>query len=505
MKKKKSIIYQILLILAVIVLVNILADKFFVRFDLTGDHRYTLSKATKNIIRDLDEPVTVTAYFTEDLPPQFIKTKRDFKELLVEYNNISKGKVVYEFINPNESQETEMKAMKQGIQPVLINAREKDQVKQQKAYMGALIQMGEQKDVIPFMQQGSAMEYALSSSIKKLTVKDKPLIGFLQGHGEPGLSAFQQVYSSLTVLYSVEPVTLTDTVNNLLKYKTVVIMAPVDSIPESHFRQLDEYLAQGGNLLIAIKRVEGNLNQLTGQAVNTGLEKWLADKGCTVESNFIVDASCASVGMRQSQGMFTYTSNIRFPYLPVITKFADHPAVAGLEAVILPFASSITYSGDTSVSFLPIAFTSDKSGTQPAPVYFDIQKRWTDGDFPLAAIPVAGILSGKLSGNVNSRIVIIANGDFAVNGEGQQAQQIQQDNLNLMVNSIDWLSDDTGLIELRTKGVTARPLDQIDEGKKTFLKYLNFLLPIVIIIGYGGIRMQRNRKLRIKRMEEGYV
>jgi len=74
-----------------------------------------------------------------------------------------------------------------------------------------------------------------------------------------------------------------------------------------------------------------------------------------------------------------------------------------------------------------------------------------------------------------------------------------------MVNAIDWLSDDTGLIELRTKGITQRPLDQVEDGKKALLKWLNFLLPIILIVVYGIIRMQYNRNLRIKRMEEGYV
>ena len=92
-----------------------------------------------------------------------------------------------------------------------------------------------------------------------------------------------------------------------------------------------------------------------------------------------------------------------------------------------------------------------------------------------------------------------------MNGEGQQAQQLQPDNVNLLVNSIDWLSDATGLINLRTKGVTSRPLDQIEDGTKAMLKWGNFLLPIILVIIYGIIRMQRRKKLRIKRMEENYV
>jgi hypothetical protein len=152
-----------------------------------------------------------------------------------------------------------------------------------------------------------------------------------------------------------------------------------------------------------------------------------------------------------------------------------------------------------------LAWTSGKSGTQPSPVYFDIQKQWKDQDFPLSELTVGALVAGNLSGNTYSRMIVIADGDFAVNGEGRQPQRLQPDNVSLMVNSIDWLSDDTGLIELRTKGVTSRPLDQIDDNKKTLLKYLNFLLPIFIIIIFGIIRMQYNRKIRIKRMEEGYV
>jgi gliding-associated putative ABC transporter substrate-binding component GldG len=504
-RTRKTIISQILLIAGVIVLINILADLYFVRLDFTADNRYTLSKATKNILKDLDDPVTVTAYFTDDLPSQLVKTKRDFKELLIEFANVSKGKVVYEFIDPAKDETTEAKAMQQGIQPVLINAREKDQIKQQKAYMGAVVKMGEETDVIPFMQQGSAMEYALSSSIKKLSVSEKPVIGLLQGHGEPSLRAISQVMEQLFILYHVEPVTLNDSVDLLGKYKTVAIVSPTDTIPPSQLAQLDHYLAQGGNLFIAMNRVEGDLNTLYGTSINTGLEEWLAQKGLRVEDNFVVDAQCQTIGVRQQQGMFSFTTPVMFPYIPVISDFAEHPVTTGLESVILPFASSITFSGDTSSSFIPLAFTSDKSGTRSTPLYLDFRQNWGEADFPLAALPVAAVLSGRLSGNAVSRILLISDGDFAVNGEGSQPQQIQEDNVNLMVNSIDYLSDDTGLIELRTKGITSRPLDQIEEGKKTLLKYVNFLLPIILIVVYGVLRVQRNRNLRVKRMEEGYV
>jgi ABC-type uncharacterized transport system involved in gliding motility auxiliary subunit len=101
-------------------------------------------------------------------------------------------------------------------------------------------------------------------------------------------------------------------------------------------------------------------------------------------------------------------------------------------------------------------------------------------------------------------MVIITDGDFVVNGAGQQPRRVQPDNVNLLSNSIDWLSDDTGLISLRTKGVTSRPLDQLEDSTKTILKYTNFLLPILLVVGYGLVRMQQNRMTRFRRMSENY-
>ena len=506
MKRQKSLISYIILVVAVLILLNIVSDKFFFRLDFTQDNRYTLSKATKNILSSLDEPVTITAYFTEDLPPDIAKTRRDFKELLVEYASLSKGKVVYEFIDPGKDQADEQKAVQAGVQPVIVNVREKDQVKQQKVFLGAYLQMGEKTDAIPFMKPGVAMEYALSSSIKKLSPIDKPTLAFLQGNGEPPLEAYQQVMSSLAVLYNIEAVNLSDTIpDDLRRFTTVAIIAPKDTFPEYALRQLDSYLSDGGNLFIAMNRVEGDFSTAQGRSVETGLERWLMGKGLNVEGNLIVDLNCGNVSVRQQQGNFTYNTQVRFPYLPLISGFEEHPVTEGLERVILQFASPITYSGDTSLSYIPIAKTSKKSGTQQVPLYFDINKKWTDVDFPLSDLTVAAILQGKINGDQESRILLISDGDFAVSGSGRQAQQIQADNVNLMVNSIDWLSDDTGLIELRTKGITSRPLDQVEEGKKVLLKWLNFLLPILLIVIYGIIRMQYNRNLRLKRMEEGYV
>jgi ABC-type uncharacterized transport system involved in gliding motility auxiliary subunit len=291
----------------------------------------------------------------------------------------------------------------------------------------------------------------------------------------------------------------------LEKYKSLAMVAPKDPVTENELALLDNYLASSGNLYIALNRVDGDFNTARGFEVSTGMEGWLKDKGINIDKKFLVDASCGNVSVRQQQGFFTMTSQVSFPYLPKITNFSEHPASKGLESVLLQFASPMSFNGDTTFTFEPLAYSSEKSGLLSVPLYFDIQKKWNNSDFPLSNIPVAAAIEGPFAGNTNARMVVVSDGDFAINGEGQQSRQLNPDNVNLMVNAIDWLSDDTGLIELRTKGITNRPLDQIEDGKKAFLKYLNFLLPVLLIILYGLFRHRYNKIKEIKRMQENYI
>ncbi len=507
MLTKKKILTSILLLLGILLLLNIVANRFFVRLDFTQGHQFTLSKATKNILNDLNAPVTVTAYFSTNLPPNIAQVKNNFRDLLVEYSDASGGKVQYEFKNPNKNRESEIQAQEAGIQPIVINVRERDQMKQQRAYLGAVLQYEDRTEKIPFIQPGSPMEYMLSSTIKKLSIKHKPEIAFLQGNGEPSLSEMQQLDEQLSILYDVRPVKFNDSTGTIPEqYKTLVIIAPTDTISDSHLQQLNKFLARGGRILVALNRVKGNLSRAMGSSQYTGLSTWLQKKGITVENDFIVDAKCGNIMVRQQQGMFVMNTPVQFPYLPLITNFADHPITKGIESVMMPFCSPIKYSSaDSSLHIVTLATTSNKSGIQKPPVYFNVTKQWNASDFPVSNLPVAVAVDGKIEGNTYSKMVVFGSGNFAVNGSGNNKQRLSQDNVSLMANAIDWLSDDTGLIALRTKGIRARPLKaDLSSGTKALVKYGNFLLPLILIIGFGIVRYQFRRKLRNKWMNETY-
>ncbi len=441
-------ISSIFLIIGIIVLVNLLSKQFFHRFDLTEDQEYTLSNATKNILRELEEPVTITAYFSDKLEPSLLKARNDFRDMLVEYASLSNGMVDYEFINPSGDEDLERQAQQDGVQPRLVDVREKDQVTQRLVYLGAVLKLGEQKEVIPLIQDGIPIEYLLSTGIKKMSVIDKPSIGIIQGYGSAGANELGAVYQALSILYNIENVDLNTEENVPSRFKTVAIVAPKDSIPPSHLNKINTYLEEGGNLFVAINTVGNEGGGVQGIVINTGLEAWLQTKGIEVENSYLVDAVCGSVTVPQQFGDFRVNSQVQFPYFPIPNDFADHPITKGIEQVIMPFASPVRYIGDSATSFTPLVFSSDLTGIIQAPTTFQIEKKWAESDFPLSKVTIGGVLQNGLG-----RMVVIGDGDFpSAAGGGGMGQK--SDNASLMVNSIDWLSDDTGLIELRTKGVT---------------------------------------------------
>ncbi len=506
MLSKGTLLTRLILLIGILVLINVVSCRFHKRLDFTGDKRYTLSQPTKDILRALEEPLTVKAYFSEDLPPQIGNVRKKFKETLIEYKNLSNGLLNYEFINPNESQELETEAQQAGIPPQMLRMRESDQLVQKRVYMGAQFLYGDQTEVLPSVPPDAAMEYALSSLVKKMAVKDKATVGFVQGHSEPSLGAMQQALGELQVLYNLNNVDLNDT-SFINQCKTLAIVAPKDSFSLNELNNLDAFLAQGKGLYIGLNRVDANLQTATGTAISTGLEQWLANKGIVVEENFVLDQKCGTVSVRQQRGFFVVNQPIPFPYIPIVQNFADHPITKGIESVSFPFASPISIQAQSeNIAYTPLAYTSSRSTLQSANTQFDVGKEWKPSDFTMPKQTVGVVAEGNLTPNINSKIVVFGDGDFAINGEGQAAQALSPNNISLMVNSIDWLSDDTGLNELRTKVVTSRPLKaELTDNNKFFIKILNFLLPIALILLYGAFRWMRNKARKRKWESERYA
>ena len=129
--KKSKVLTQLALVIGIVVIVNLLSTKAFFRLDYTADQRYTLSKATEDILADLKEQegdvVNIRAYFSDNIPQQYLTIRKDLEDFLIEYEALSDRYVVYEFINPLEDEEAEKKAQEAGVQPIPIRTNEKDE------------------------------------------------------------------------------------------------------------------------------------------------------------------------------------------------------------------------------------------------------------------------------------------------------------------------------------------------------------------------------------------
>lgn len=501
----RSSTISILIFLGILILLNLLASRFSFRLDLTEGKQYTLHEATRTLIDRLEEPVTVKAYFSEDLPPNFMRGRKEFKDLLMEYAARAKGRLVYEFIDPASDPKVEEEITARGVRPIMIEVREKDQKKQQKAWMAAVVEMNEEVEAIPFIEPGGTMEYSLSRAIKKLSVLEKPKIGFIQGHGEPEPAELMQVRADLGVLYDLEPYYIAGgTVPGPDRFPAMLWVRPTDTIPQKDFDFMSQYLANGGRLLVAFNAVDGNLTNMQAMPQYTGMTDWLAGKGLRVDKNLVIDDRCGSVSVQQEQGMFSFASNVAFPYLPLMRGISDNVISGGLESVLFEFPSELQYVGDTTKMFQPIIYSSAVSNVLNVPHSFEVERKWTRNDFTRSNVMVGGVLTGSIESENYAELLVYTDGDFAINGPRDNARQLQADNVSLFVNSVDWLVDDTGLIELRTRGVIDRPLDPLAEETRSLLKFGNFLLPVILVILYGLVRAQRRRALRRKRMNPGY-
>ena len=523
LKEKKEAILQVLLILGCLLLLNYLVSGIILRFDMTENHEYTLSQPSKKLAEKIKDPITVTAYFSAHLPQRLSRVQDQFKNLLDEFRSYSHGNVEYKFVNPNKNNQSERKAQQAGIQPVMVDVRKRDQVSQKRAYLGAVFQYEGKKQVIPVIQPGSSMEYTIASTVKMLTIKKKPRIGLLQGDGEPNQQSMPQLMKELNQEYNVVNISSAelDTSQVPANIEVLMVIAPSQKLKSKELQAIDQYIMSGGKAVFAINRVNGYLQRGIAVPNDTGVDNLLASYNLPVDVNLVRDVNSTSIGVRQQQGGFQFVNQVRYPYMPIITNFADNPITKGLESVVFKFVSSLDVTkADSSQKITVLARSSDKSGSETG--YFNVNpfQKWSKSQFNNPNLPVAALISGKfksayadssklhlkLKKSVPTKLVVIGDGDFVVNGNKQiqqQQQQLPSDNISLMVNSVDYLADDTGLMALRTKGITSRPLAVISDSAKTVLKYVNLFFPILLVLGYGFFRYERKKRRRRRWMEQG--
>ena len=517
--KKAQTILRVLLVLGILILINFISVRLFSRLDLTKEGVYTLSDASKNLVRNLDDQVMVKAYFTEDLPAPYNNNRRQVLDILNEYKAYAKGNLHFEFINP-EGEKNEQEAQQAGIPPVQVQVVKEDKFEVKRAFLGLVLMYEDKKEVLPVVQNLGSLEYDISSAIKRLTMHAKKRIGFTTGHQEAELSSMRQANQEVNAQYEAVPIDLsTNTTTIPQDLAALLIIAPKTKFSDTAKYQIDQYIMRGGKVAFLLNKVNASLQQRYTQPIELGLEDMLENYGIRINSDLVRDAQCANVTVMQREGQFQMQSQIPFPYLPNATNMdRSNPIVKDLQGLIFYFVSSL----DTSLAVNKglkaevLVRSSKHSGRQTGFMMIDPMHRYTQDELSESNIPMAAVVSGSFKSyfsttgvenkafvpqatkSPDTRIIVVGDGDFMKDDFASS-----RGNLTFFINIIDFLADDAGLITIRSKDVAQPPLEQISDGAKKLLKYGDLILPPLLVIGYGLFRWRR--RVALKRSFELHV
>ncbi len=529
MNQRNQIVVRILLVLGIIIAVNIIAVQFFTRVDLTKDKMYTLSDASKNLVKSLDDKFVVKAYFTDDLPPPYNNNRRYLKDQLDEYRAYAGSNFQYEIIDPGKNDELKKEAEKYGIPPVRVQVLEEDKMQIKEGFMGIVFLYGDKSERIPVIQSTANLEYEISSSVKKLIAKELKKVGFLNGQGEPPLQQMSRLQEILSKQYQVMPVDISGGKKIPQDLAALVIVAPNQPFKSWEKFLIDQYVMNGGAVAFLVNKVDINLQGQMGRPLNVELDDLLESYGMRVNTDLVRDVSCAYVTVSQQAGFMMIQNQVPFYYLPQASEFEEtSPVVKGLGSVVFYFASSI----DTSLA-RPKGYTanvlvksSKRSGRQESvfmvnPTNEVTPDMFTESGLPLVATVEGSFVSAFASKSVETDSTVrnsleIANKlivskritKIAVAGDGDFLQDQysggKTDNFLLASNIIDWLADDTGLSAIRARNSSIKPLDEVTDATRNTVKSLNLALPPLLVVLAGIIRW-RWRAMARKRLESGGV
>jgi len=505
MTKAERLINLISLIL-IIIFANLLAERYFFTLDLTDARIYSLSKATKDLIKNITDTVTVKVLFSKDIPYPYSTNTRYTIDLLNDYRMFSGGRINVDVIDPTDRLSFEGSARLYGIPPVQVNAIENDQIQIKKVYMGIAFIHGDRLETIPVVSDVRQLEYEISSTIKNLLMQEKKTVAFLSGHGE---KPFFRLKELLRKNYRVKTLNLKD--EKLKDVDLLVIGGPTSKIPEDQVLAIDQFVLKGGKVLFLIDRVQADLEYGFGNTVETGLEDLLKIYGIEVKPSLVYDLSASMVNISNRHGGIIFTTFTRYPFYPKIINFnRDSIITKGIESLTLGYASPIEIKEKASIKATVLAETTKYSGILDEPFYVAVDRRFKKEDFSGPAMPVAVVVAGKFKSMFIDKEEAKKVEDFVKEGEGRLIIISDSDfasdelitapgNAQFILNAIDWLTEDDSLITIRSKSIESRPLRPLQPIYQRLVKYSITFVPslLAMITGIGIWFLKKRRKIQI--------
>jgi gliding-associated putative ABC transporter substrate-binding component GldG len=523
-----------------------------IRIDLTEDKRYTLSEPSREVLSGIKNDIFVQVYLDGEMPIPFKRLKRSVREMLDEFRIVSGRKVDYDFINPSEGNNSQQReAMYQslvskGLNPVKINAGDAEGGLSQKiTFPGMIVNYNGIEVPVNFLKNNPSitpeenllhstegLEYEMIQPITTLSSDTVFKVAFIEGHDEiPEIEVADLTYN-MAKFFTVDRGIIGGNPGILDKYAAVVIAGPEKEFAENDKFVLDQYIMNGGKVVWLIDEVNVNADSLVyGETAALyrplNIEDQLFRYGARINPEIVQDIECAKIRLILSSGG-TRQQPVSLPwlYFPALTPDQSHPVTRNLNRVKGEFTNYIDTVGlDPNIRKSVLLSTSAYTRTISPPFMISLKEAEIKPDeraFNKSALPVAVLLEGRFPSAFRNRItdnlmkdksfrvktesndtkmIVIADADIIRNevrraGTTETPLTLGQDrytgemfgNRDFLINCLNYLVDDNGIMELRSRELKLRLLDSSVIKKERFKwQMINIAGPVLIVIIAGII------------------
>jgi len=553
MLKTKKHIITIAITLIAIVAINMLSSRVFKRFDLTKDKRYTLSTEALQTVENVDSPLIIDVFLEGDFPSEFRRLRNETQQLLEEFT-VHNNNVKFGFINPLEDEKTRNQALQQlsqrGLQPFQINIKESGKTSQELIIPWALASYNGQTVIVPLIKNkiGATdqdlvnssiqnLEYVFAEAFKKLVNPKKKKIAVLRGNGQLKDIYVADILKKLGEHYFLAPFTLDSVANNPQKtikdiadYDLIISAKPSEPFSEEEKYVLDQYTMNGGKSLWLTESIVMDKDSLlnnAGKAVaimkDLNLNDFFFKYGVRINPVIVNDLYSAPITLAIGEGNNSQFQPIQWPYSPLAASNPNHPITTNLDPVKFDFASQIdTLKNSVDKTILLRSSQLTKLEGVPREISLDaVTQEPQPETYKQPNQTLAVLLEGEFTSvydkrvkpfkiqddntkSIATKMIIIADGDVIKNEViRNQPQELGFEfltkrkfgNKEFLENAVNYLLNDDGLINIRTKEVKLAFLDSAKiEEEKSKWQIINIALPLVILGVFGFLFNYFRRK-----------
>lgn len=509
MNKLRTSTYGWIVFLAAMIVINLLASFIHARIDLTAENRYTLSPATKNLLRSFKEHITITVFLNGDMPAGFKKLRNSTGELLQEFRAITGNNLEVNFELPGSSLDKEAKQAfidslyRLGLRPTNVKAQTKqgEGEEQRLIFPGALISYKGKAVAIDLLQGQSQfgglqalnkaealLEYKFASAIQKVSAEHAQVVGYLIGNGEPfTYNVYDLIENTLKQNYGFSFIPIDSFPMLPDVFDAIMVVKPTIPFSDRQKLKLDQYVMNGGKLVWLIDNLYAEMDSLRGAKTeyvafdrNLNLQDLLFRYGVRINADLVQDLQCLRLPMvvNGGAGNQAQTEFLPWPYFPLLNAGSEHPIAKNLGDILSIFPNSI----DTVItpglkkSFLLVTGNASRTLTTPAIVSWNTLRTKEDmNQFTKSHIPIGVLIEGKFTSLYTNRLPLAIADSFA-NFYKKPFRPLSGENKMIVIADADIVTN----VVTRDKGPLPMGFDQFSEQQYANKDFLHNCLEYLV-------------------------